>query len=75
MQVLSVTLDDWNDEDIEAMIEVGGNASANSIYEAQLPEGVSKPTPDASHEDRVKFIKYDQFANSHIFFLLGGRLF
>ncbi|KAI3466873.1 hypothetical protein Pfo_023536 [Paulownia fortunei] len=56
-KVLSVTLDDWSDEEIEAMIEVGGNASANSIYEAYLPEGVSKPRPDAGHEERSKFIR------------------
>ncbi|KAL3631587.1 ADP-ribosylation factor GTPase-activating protein agd12 [Castilleja foliolosa] len=56
-KVLSVTLDDWSDEEIEAMFEVGGNASANSIYEAYFPEGVSKPKPDASHEDRLKFIR------------------
>lgn len=52
-----MTLDDWSEEEIEAMIEVGGNASANSIYEAYLPEGVSKPKPDAGHEERHKFIR------------------
>ncbi|CAA0825400.1 ADP-ribosylation factor GTPase-activating protein AGD12 [Striga hermonthica] len=56
-KVLSVTLDDWSDDEIEAMFEVGGNASANSIYEAYLPEGVFKPKPDASHEERLKFIR------------------
>ncbi|EPS58515.1 hypothetical protein M569_16298, partial [Genlisea aurea] len=56
-KVLSVTLDEWSDEEIDAMIEVGGNASANSIYEAYLPEGVTKPRPDASHEQRTKFIR------------------
>ncbi|KAI5671098.1 hypothetical protein M9H77_11462 [Catharanthus roseus] len=56
-KVLSVTLDDWSDDEIESMIEVGGNASANSIYEAYLPEGVSKPAPDASHDERSKFIR------------------
>lgn len=56
-KVLSVTLDEWSDEGIDAMIEVGGNASANSIYEAYIPDGVSKPGPDASHEQRAKFIR------------------
>ncbi|KAL3632362.1 ADP-ribosylation factor GTPase-activating protein agd12 [Castilleja foliolosa] len=56
-KVLSVTLDDWSDEEIESMFEVGGNASVNSIYEAYFPEGLSKPKPDASHEDRLKFIR------------------
>ncbi|CAA2980833.1 ADP-ribosylation factor GTPase-activating AGD12-like [Olea europaea subsp. europaea] len=56
-KVLSVTLDEWSDDEIESMIEVGGNASANSIYEAYIPEGISKPRPDASHEQRSKFIR------------------
>ncbi|KAB2627198.1 ADP-ribosylation factor GTPase-activating protein AGD12-like [Pyrus ussuriensis x Pyrus communis] len=54
--VLSVTLDEWSDDEIDAMIEVRGNSSANSIYEAFIPEGLSKPGPDASHEERSKFI-------------------
>ncbi|CAK7324443.1 unnamed protein product [Dovyalis caffra] len=56
-KVLSVTLDEWSDDEIDAMIEVGGNSSANSIYEAFLPEGVSKPGPDSSHEERKRFIR------------------
>uniref|UniRef100_A0A5B6ZTT7 Putative ADP-ribosylation factor GTPase-activating protein AGD12-like n=1 Tax=Davidia involucrata TaxID=16924 RepID=A0A5B6ZTT7_DAVIN len=39
------------------MDEVGGNASANAIYEAFFPEGISKPGPDSSHEQRSKFIR------------------
>ncbi|CAI9089624.1 OLC1v1024232C1 [Oldenlandia corymbosa var. corymbosa] len=56
-KVLSVTLDEWSDEEIDAMMEVGGNASANSIYEAYIPEGVTKPGPDSSHDVRSKFIR------------------
>lgn len=56
-KVLSVTLDEWSDEDIDAMVEVGGNAAANAIYEAFIPEGSSKPGPDASHDVRMKFIR------------------
>jgi stromal membrane-associated protein len=56
-KVLSVTLDDWSDHEIDAMIEVGGNTSANSIYEAFLPKGVKKPGPDSGHEERSKFIR------------------
>ncbi|XP_027101485.1 ADP-ribosylation factor GTPase-activating protein AGD12-like [Coffea arabica] len=56
-KVLSVTLDEWSDDEIESMIEVGGNASANSIYEAYIPEGISKPGPDATHDARSKFIR------------------
>ncbi|GMN54648.1 hypothetical protein TIFTF001_023771 [Ficus carica] len=56
-KVLSVTLDEWSDDEIDSMIEVGGNSSANSIYEAFIPEGFRKPGPDASHEERSKFIR------------------
>ncbi|CAL1405943.1 unnamed protein product [Linum trigynum] len=56
-KVLSVTLDDWMEEEIDSMAEVGGNAAVNSIYEAHIPDGVSKPKPDASHDERSKFIR------------------
>lgn len=56
-QVLSVTLDEWSDDEIDAMIEVGGNSSANAIYEAFIPDGYAKPGPDATHEQRSKFIR------------------
>lgn len=56
-KVLSVTLDEWSDDEIESMIEVGGNSSANSIYEAYFPNGIVKPNPDSSNEARTKFIR------------------
>ncbi|XVE89361.1 hypothetical protein DITRI_Ditri19aG0195900 [Diplodiscus trichospermus] len=56
-KVLSVALDEWSDGEIDAMIEVGGNSAANAIYEAYIPEGYSKPGPDASHNDRRRFIR------------------
>ncbi|CAN7132511.1 unnamed protein product, partial [Brassica rapa subsp. narinosa] len=56
-KVLSVTLDEWSDEEVDSMIEIGGNASANSIYEAFIPDGSSKPGPDASHDHRMRFIR------------------
>ncbi|EOY25501.1 hypothetical protein SCA6_019087 [Theobroma cacao] len=56
-KVLSVTLDEWSDDEIDAMIEVGGNSSANAIYEAYIPENCSKPGPDASHDERRRFIR------------------
>lgn len=61
-KVLSVTLDEWADDEIDSMIEVGGNSAANSIYEASIPEGVKKPGPDSSHNERRAFIraKYEQ---------------
>ncbi|KAJ0604140.1 putative Arf GTPase activating protein [Helianthus annuus] len=58
-KVLLATIDEWAEEEINAMVEVGGNSSANSIYEAHVPKGV-KPGPDASldFEHRTKFIRY-----------------
>lgn len=56
-KVLSVTLDEWTEEEIESMLEVGGNHYANAIYEAFLPQGYSKPNPNSSHEERAKFIR------------------
>nr|CAD1831448.1 unnamed protein product [Ananas comosus var. bracteatus] len=56
-KVLSVTLDEWTDDEIDAMVEVGGNSYANAIYEAFLPQGCSKPNPDSSHEERASFIR------------------
>ncbi|RLN09446.1 ADP-ribosylation factor GTPase-activating protein AGD12 [Panicum miliaceum] len=55
-KVLSVTLDKWTENEVESMIEVGGNSNANAIYEAFLPEGYQKPHPDSSPEEREKFI-------------------
>ncbi|XP_015688808.1 ADP-ribosylation factor GTPase-activating protein AGD12-like isoform X1 [Oryza brachyantha] len=56
-KVLSVTLDDWSDSDIDSMVEVGGNSYANSIYEAFLPKDHPKPKPDSTMEYRTKFIR------------------
>ncbi|MQL89005.1 hypothetical protein Taro_021584 [Colocasia esculenta] len=56
-KVLSVTLDEWSNEEIDFMVEIGGNSYANAIYEAFLPEGFSKPRPQSSPEERTKFIR------------------
>ncbi|KAL8108469.1 ADP-ribosylation factor GTPase-activating protein AGD12-like [Apium graveolens] len=56
-KVMSVTLDEWSDDEIDHIVDVGGNSFANSIYEAYFPEGVSKPGPNASNEERSKFIR------------------
>uniref|UniRef100_A0A0D9VDD8 Arf-GAP domain-containing protein n=1 Tax=Leersia perrieri TaxID=77586 RepID=A0A0D9VDD8_9ORYZ len=56
-KVLSVTLDQWGDNEIDNMIEVGGNSHANAIYEAFLPQSYSKPHPDSTQEEREKFIR------------------
>ncbi|KAM0896336.1 hypothetical protein ACQ4PT_023263 [Festuca glaucescens] len=54
---MSVTLDKWTDDDINFMVEVGGNSQANAIYEAFLPKDYSKPHPDSAQEERQNFIK------------------
>ncbi|WOL12337.1 ADP-ribosylation factor GTPase-activating protein AGD12 [Canna indica] len=56
-KVLSVIVDEWSEGDIDSMIEVGGNSYANSIYEAFLPKGYTKPKSNSSHEERSKFIR------------------
>ncbi|PPS07629.1 hypothetical protein GOBAR_AA13002 [Gossypium barbadense] len=65
-KVLSVALDEWSDEEIDAMIEVGGNSSANSIYEAYIPEGYTKPGPNASNDERRKFINKEDHAAADV---------
>ncbi|CAM6011486.1 unnamed protein product [Sphagnum balticum] len=55
-KVVSVTLDSWSEDDIAIMEAVGGNAAANSVYEACLPPDVQKPTADASVEERTDWI-------------------
>lgn len=57
MQVISVELDDWTDEQVEAMIEIGGNAAANKKYEAFIPDNIQKLKPDCSCEERSEFIR------------------
>ena len=74
-----MTLDEWSNDEIDAMIEVGGNYSANSIYEAYIPAGYTKPGPDASHEEREKFIRFDMLSCTlctiHLPFLASFSLF
>ncbi|KAJ0967464.1 hypothetical protein J5N97_024381 [Dioscorea zingiberensis] len=55
-KVMSVILDEWSDEQIDSMIEVG-NFYANSIYEAFLPPGYSKPNPNSTYEERAEFFR------------------
>ncbi|KAJ7550408.1 hypothetical protein O6H91_07G099100 [Diphasiastrum complanatum] len=56
-KVLSVTLDEWTEEEITVMVEVGGNAVANAIYEAYAPFDCEKPGPEASIEERTTWIR------------------
>lgn len=66
-----MTSDEWSKDDIDAMIEVGGNHSANLIYEAYIPEGYTKPEPDASHEQRENFIWLDLYTLHFTFTILS----
>ncbi|KAI3849131.1 hypothetical protein MKW92_003740 [Papaver armeniacum] len=61
-KVLSVKLDEWSDEQVDSLVDLGGNAAANLKYEALLPDNVKKPKPDSSIEERADFIrkKYEQ---------------
>eukprot|EP00268_Persea_americana_P043610 TRINITY_DN4388_c0_g2_i1.p1 TRINITY_DN4388_c0_g2~~TRINITY_DN4388_c0_g2_i1.p1 ORF type:complete len:305 (-),score=58.99 TRINITY_DN4388_c0_g2_i1:245-1159(-) len=67
-QILSVKLDDWTEEEVEALEELGGNTVVNMKYEAFVPE-CKKPKPDSSVEERSDFIrkKYEleQFTHSN----------
>lgn len=56
-QVLSVKLDEWTDEQVNTMIDLGGNSTANKKYEASIPDNYKKPKPDASIEERSDFIR------------------
>ncbi|XP_021774441.1 probable ADP-ribosylation factor GTPase-activating protein AGD11 [Chenopodium quinoa] len=67
-QVLSVKLDDWTEDQVDALEEMGGNIVANKKYEACIPGNILKPKPDSAIEERSDFIrrKYElqQFINS-----------
>lgn len=69
-KVLSVKLDEWTDEQVDALIEMGGNNAVNFKYETNIPEDYSKPKADASSEERADFIrrKYElhQFVNNEL---------
>ncbi|XP_074286492.1 putative ADP-ribosylation factor GTPase-activating protein AGD11 [Silene latifolia] len=67
-KVLSVKLDDWTDDQVSILSEMGGNIVANKKYEACIPGNIMKPRSDSSIEERADFIrrKYElqQFMNS-----------
>ncbi|KAL8546827.1 hypothetical protein ACS0TY_006518 [Phlomoides rotata] len=56
-KVLSVKLDEWTDEQVDALIEMGGNNAVNFKYEAHIPSDCIKPKPDSSSEERADFIR------------------
>ncbi|KAA3481324.1 putative ADP-ribosylation factor GTPase-activating protein AGD11 [Gossypium australe] len=55
--VLSVKLDEWTDEQVDVLVNLGGNNVANNKYEALIPENLKKLTPDSSNEERADFIR------------------
>ncbi|KAK2973276.1 hypothetical protein RJ640_017493 [Escallonia rubra] len=67
-KVLSVKLDEWTDDQVDTLLDLGGNTAINSKYEAYIPDNYKKPKPDSSIEERSDFIrrKYElqQFLNS-----------
>lgn len=67
-KVLSVKLDEWTDDQVDALAEMGGNIVANKKYEACIPGNIYKPKPDSAIDERSDFIrrKYElqQFINS-----------
>ncbi|PHU09288.1 putative ADP-ribosylation factor GTPase-activating protein AGD11, partial [Capsicum chinense] len=69
-KVLSVKLDEWTNDQVDGMIEMGGNTVANMKYEAAIPDSYRKPRPESSIEERTDFIrrKYElqQFLNSDV---------
>ncbi|EYU38275.1 hypothetical protein ABFS83_02G112200 [Erythranthe nasuta] len=71
-KVLSMNLDEWTDEQVDALIEMGGNNAVNLKFEAQIPENYSKPKPDSSTDERADFIRkkyeHQQFMNNDLQF-------
>lgn len=69
-KVLSVKLDEWTDEQVDSLMNAGGNAAVNEKYEAFIPENRKKPKPYSPIEERSDFIrrKYElqQFLNSNL---------
>lgn len=50
-------LDEWTHEQVDMLIEMGGNNVANLKYEAACPDNYKKLKPDSSIEERNDFIK------------------
>ena len=58
MQVLSIKLDEWTDEQVDTLMGMGENNEVNMKYEASIPDYIRKPRPDSSIEEHSDFIKY-----------------
>ncbi|XP_017432583.1 probable ADP-ribosylation factor GTPase-activating protein AGD11 isoform X2 [Vigna angularis] len=56
-KVLSLKLDEWTDEQVDALAKLGGNTLLNKKYEACLPSNMRKPKPHSSIEERSEYIR------------------
>ncbi|KAK4770595.1 hypothetical protein SAY87_031127 [Trapa incisa] len=56
-KVLSVKLDQWTHEQVNSLIDLGGNSTVNMKYEACTPGNIKKPNPDSSVDERIDFIR------------------
>lgn len=57
VQVFSIKLDDWTHEQVDTLIEMGGNNAVNLKYEAHIPDNYKKPNPNSSTQERADFIR------------------
>ncbi|RDY01572.1 putative ADP-ribosylation factor GTPase-activating protein AGD11, partial [Mucuna pruriens] len=56
-KVLSLKLDQWTDEQVDALVKLGGNTVINNKYEAFIPSNIKKPRPNSSIDERSDFIR------------------
>ncbi|QCD85608.1 Arf-GAP [Vigna unguiculata] len=56
-KVLSLKLDEWTDEQVDALAKLGGNTLLNKKYEACIPSNMRKPKPHSSIEERSEYIR------------------
>ncbi|KAL8172331.1 hypothetical protein V2J09_024135 [Rumex salicifolius] len=56
-KVLSVNLDEWTEDQVEALAEMGGNVAVNKKYEACIPRNIRKPRPESHSDERSNFIR------------------
>ncbi|MED6199243.1 putative ADP-ribosylation factor GTPase-activating protein agd11, variant 2 [Stylosanthes scabra] len=56
-KVLSLKLDEWTDEEVDTLLNFGGNTTLNKKYEACLPSSIRKPDPNSSIEERSNYIR------------------
>nr|ABE87612.1 Arf GTPase activating protein [Medicago truncatula] len=61
-KIASLKLDQWSDEQVDALEKLGGNTFLNKKYEACLPSNIKKPKPHTSIEERSEYIrkKYEE---------------